>query len=186
MDASICTFEGRQFWPFAPRVEDVSIVDIAHALSNIPRFGGHTRRFYSVAQHSLAVSHACEQRAAALGLLHDASEAYLLDIPSPIKQHLPDYQRAEERLQVVIHQAFGLDPDAIDHRIVKDEDRAALLEEQWALMPNVIWWDKKRVRPMEFGPTCVMSNEGAAAAFLRRARWLFDTRHLPYCPGLPA
>lgn len=69
----IATFTGGVFFPLAPRVEDVRISDIAHALSMLCRFAGHTRGFYSVAQHSVLVSRLCSQQDALWGLLHDAS-----------------------------------------------------------------------------------------------------------------
>lgn len=183
LEPSLCTYMGVRFFPFAPRLEDVHIADIAHALSCMPRFAGHTKRFYSVAQHSLAVSHACDPQDAAYGLLHDASEAYLLDMPSPIKQLLPEYVKAEKRLQAMIFEAFGLEPTERMPASVKESDWHALKDEQRWLMQDTPWWTKVEVQSMEFGPICVMSCEQAEAAFLRRARWLHDGGLLPRCPG---
>lgn len=92
--------------------DTISIEDIAHALSMIPRFGGHLNRFYSVAQHSvlcfnLAIVYGPEHGLAAL--LHDASEAYLLDMPTPIKIGLPDYKATEYKLMEVIANKFGFE-----------------------------------------------------------------------------
>jgi hypothetical protein len=84
----IQTFSGVQMHPLDPRPEDVRIDDIAHALSNLCRFTGHTRTFYSVAQHSVLVSRNVPPPAALLGLLHDAAEAYLSDIARPWKRYL--------------------------------------------------------------------------------------------------
>ena len=47
------------------------------------------------------------------GLLHDATEAYLVDLPRPLKQ-LPEfaaYREAERRLQRAVAVRFGLPPD---------------------------------------------------------------------------
>ena len=73
----IQTYLGIQFWPLDPRPEEVMLFDIAHSLSNMCRFTGHCREFYSVAQHSVIVSQNVPREDAAWGLLHDASEAYM-------------------------------------------------------------------------------------------------------------
>lgn len=130
------TYSGKQFWPLDPHADEVDIGDIAHSLSLQCRFAGHCREFYSVAQHSVLVSleaeeatHKAEEtpnrvadparvRLAALwGLLHDASEAYLIDVPRPIKPHLAGYRGIEVRVQDVICEHFGLplDPPAVVH-----------------------------------------------------------------------
>ena len=147
----IRTYSGRQFWPLNPRACDIDIFDIAHALAQICRFTGHTCMFYSVADHSLRVSHFVEQmilmhgssagvRAMATemalwGLLHDASEAYLCDLPTPIK-HAPGigqlYQLYEARLQQCIVNHFDLFPD--EPALVKEADRLLLLAEMRDLM----------------------------------------------------
>ena len=83
------TFTGRQFWPLGPEPTDIVIEDIGHALGSLCRFNGHCKAFYSVAQHSILVSRACEKHglvAAFRGLMHDASETYLLDVPKPLKR----------------------------------------------------------------------------------------------------
>src|ERR1700724_2684254 len=78
------TFTGRRFYPLSPRVEDVCIEDIAHALSNICRYGGHCREFYSVAQHCNMVSDWMPEFKLE-GLLHDSPEAYIGDMVRPVK-----------------------------------------------------------------------------------------------------
>jgi hypothetical protein len=79
------TYTGRQFWPIDPRADEIDIVDIAHALSQQCRFAGHCKSFYSVATHSWHTSNVCNSENALWGLLHDAAEAYLVDLPTPIK-----------------------------------------------------------------------------------------------------
>ena len=103
----IQTFSGRPFFPLAPRAEDVDIRDIAHALSLNCRFNGHCRSFYSVAEHSVRVSREVPAGMELMALLHDAAEAYLTDVPRPIKQHLPQFSEIEERLLRVIFARFG-------------------------------------------------------------------------------
>lgn len=85
------THSGARFWPLSPRAEDIRLADLAHSLSCINRFGGHSREPYSVAQHSVLVSELCHPRDAWQGLFHDAAEAYVNDLPSPIK-HLAALQ----------------------------------------------------------------------------------------------
>lgn len=110
MTNNITTYTGQSIDPLGHHVrpEQINITDIAAALSRIPRFGGHSVHFFSVAQHSCMVADRLRPGAKLAGLLHDASEAYLLDIPTPIKQHLPQYYTAERRMMAVIHAAFGL------------------------------------------------------------------------------
>lgn len=100
----IQTFTGRRFYPADPRPWDVDIHDIAHALSNLCRFNGHTRQFYSVAQHSVLVSCIVPESLALDGLMHDAAEAYLSDITSPVKPLLEEIARIEAR----IHESIAI------------------------------------------------------------------------------
>ncbi len=111
----IQTFTRRKFYPTAPRVEDVDIFDIAHALARICRFTGHIDPAYTVAEHSIhcalilaELGHSPKIQLA--GLLHDASEAYLCDVSRPVKRDpcMAGYRTAEARLEAVIYQAFGL------------------------------------------------------------------------------
>lgn len=110
------TVSGRRFHILRPEPSEVDIGDIAHALSMICRFGGHTVAFYSVAEHSVRVSRCMDDRpefdrADKLGaLLHDASEAYLGDVIWPLKRSgaMSGYRHIEERVERVVAQAFRL------------------------------------------------------------------------------
>jgi uncharacterized protein len=107
----IQTASGKSMFPLDPRAEEICIEDIAHALSNLCRFTGHTRTFYSVAEHSVRVSWACELPHELYGLLHDASEAYLSDISSPMKRSSDFgqlYLRAEANLMAAICRKFEI------------------------------------------------------------------------------
>lgn len=106
----IQTYTGRSIVPEDMRPADVNIEDIAHALSLLCRFTGHSKFPYSVGQHSILVSHACAPEDAFWGLLHDASETYLGDVASPLKRtpYLAGYRALEERVQVAICDRFGL------------------------------------------------------------------------------
>lgn len=132
------TFKGRQFWPMDPRQGDFDIEEIAHALSNLCRFGGHSYGFYSVAQHCVLASHACVTYPLE-ALMHDAAEAYLVDVPRPIKHQLPAYLKIESRLEAALARQFGLTypwPDA-----VRQADEILLATEARDLMapPPASW-----------------------------------------------
>jgi hypothetical protein len=122
----IQTFLGSQFWPTDPRASEIHLADIAHALSNQCRFAGHCKRFYSVAEHSVEVSLVAEHcsdgdlAAARWGLLHDAAEAYLVDLPRPIKYSNVGlgYREAETRVALCVAERFELPwpmPEAVHH-----------------------------------------------------------------------
>lgn len=125
----IRTFSGVQFNPFEPRPEDVLIEDIAHALSNLCRFGGHCDYFYSVAQHSVYCAQMSTPKHKLALLLHDASEAYLVDMPRPIKWHLKEYKRIENAIQEAVRFRFNIStfdfPELheIDNRVLMTEKR---------------------------------------------------------------
>jgi len=106
------TYTGRRFWPLSPRVEDVSFRDIAHALSQVCRYGGHTRCFYSVAEHSAHLAEYFMRLGrpdlARFALLHDGSEAYIGDMIRPLKPQLPAFKQVERPIERIILIAAGL------------------------------------------------------------------------------
>lgn len=116
-----------------PASDQFDIKDIAYALSNTCRFNGHCAGFYSVAEHSVAVALRLPHELRLAGLLHDATEAYLGDIPSPIKQFLPDYKEMEHVFTVAIAKQF--DVDLFDPAI-KAADLDALYTEAHFLIPS--------------------------------------------------
>lgn len=106
---AILVHSGVLFDVFNPKQEDILIEDIAHALSNLCRYGGHSPKFYSVAQHSVY----CSLEAGTLqeqfdALMHDATEAYLIDLPRPIKRNIPRYMEIENVLQEKICERYEL------------------------------------------------------------------------------
>lgn len=135
----IQTASGRPFFPADPRPDEVHIEDIAHALARLCRYGGHCLRFYSVAEHCVLLSRVAEGPFKLWALLHDASEAYLLDVPTPLKPMLGGYKEAEARIMRAIELRFGLFfgvPAA-----VKALDRAILMDERAQNMaPSAIPW----------------------------------------------
>ena len=88
--------------------DDMDIEDIAHSLSMICRFSGHTNRFYSVAQHSVRVCNVVEPALQLTGLLHDATEAIVGDMIRPLKQLLPSYRTIEERVWKAVATRYRL------------------------------------------------------------------------------
>jgi 5'-deoxynucleotidase YfbR-like HD superfamily hydrolase len=142
----IQTVSGRRIDPFDPRPEEIEIADIARALSNQCRFGGHCRVFYSVAQHASLVSDLVVERTGSAGdglwaLLHDAAEAYLVDLPHPLK-HRSElgrlYRKAEERLQSVILERFRL--PSTPPPLLKEIDRSLLATERRSFSAVVWHW----------------------------------------------
>lgn len=136
-DGMIITHTGKWFNVLDPEPQEVDIEDLAHALSNQPRFTGHTREFYSVAQHSVLVSNACPSEYALHGLLHDGSEAYLSDIARPVKKHPKlegPYMDIESKLTEAIFTRFGIYPVDLPEEVV-DADNLLLRTEARDLMP---------------------------------------------------
>jgi 5'-deoxynucleotidase YfbR-like HD superfamily hydrolase len=107
----ITTYAGKTVDPFAMKASDVDIRDIAHFLSMQCRFNGHCTFFYSVAEHCILVADLLPDSLKLEGLLHDATEAYLGDMPTPIKCRFKDFQVAEECLHKVIAEKFALCPE---------------------------------------------------------------------------
>lgn len=134
--AWIQTYTGKAFDPFNPDPAKINIEDIAHSLANQCRFNGHTRQFYSVAQHCVEVASRVRPEQQALALLHDASEAYLSDLPTPIK-YKPEfefYRKAEELLQDTIYERFKVLSFRKDVDEVKRMDKQVLLMEVGLLL----------------------------------------------------
>lgn len=124
----IYTFKGNQFYALDPHPEDIDIQDIAHATALTCRYSGHCNTFYSVAQHSVILSKNVSKEHALSALLHDSAEAYMTDIPRPIKYMLgEEFREIEDHIYRVIAEKFGAEhplPEEVhklDHNIVHDE-----------------------------------------------------------------
>ncbi len=163
--------------------DQVDILDIAHALSNVCRFGGHCSTFMSVAQHSVIVSANCSEKHALAGLLHDAAEAYVGDIVTPLKR-TPAMREAYLGVEALWARAIGerFGVELVDlPKEVREADLRALLTEKRDLllpMPGVAMHDWLHVPegteiPAPFAQRVVpMTPEVARAAFLREWRML--------------
>lgn len=136
------TYTGKKFYPIDPRVEDVDIEDIAHALSMNNRFNGHTTRPYSVGYHSLLCSYHVEPGYELEALLHDATEAYLADVVRPAKQHMPEYKAIEQNLwEEAIAPKFGLNRK-ISNAVHLVDNRMLVTEAAQLMGPNSPkWWE---------------------------------------------
>jgi hypothetical protein len=119
-------------------LSEIDILDISKGLSQVNRYTGHTKQAYSVAEHSIHVASLLPPELQIYGLLHDASEAYLNDISSPLKDLLPDYRAIEEHVQNKVWMAFGLDPKVVAevYPIVKAADWKMLLAEMKTICPD--------------------------------------------------
>jgi hypothetical protein len=162
---------GGVYWPLDPRMEEVFIEDIAHALSMQCRYAGHVERFYSVGEHSVHVSHIVPPPLALLGLLHDATEAYLVDVPRPVKQHLTNYKEIEQLNWAVIAECFKVPFDMPPE--IHWADAAMLATERAALMKplpehTAQAWAMGDVQPPADVTIYGWSPETAKAMFLRR------------------
>lgn len=154
----IQTYTGRFVDPLNMKADDIILEDIAHALANICRFNGHSKRFYSVAEHSLNVMNIVASgpnlstaRMKLTALLHDASEAYLCDISRPLKcrSEFAFYRVAECKLQYMIYEKFVTDAESINMNPIHHADEIALGLEARDLMGGLRPWRKEgsRLRP---------------------------------------
>jgi len=171
----IQTRSGIYFNLLNPRPEDVRIEDIAHALANLCRFGGHTREFYSVAQHSCLVAALVPDHLKLHALLHDAAEAYCGDMISPLKMCVPGYVTIQKRIEAAVAERFNI-PHELPAEI-KRADLVALATERRDLMPDCPHkWDcLDGVEPHPM-PEIPMRPSYAREIFLAMAE-LFQTRN---------
>lgn len=145
-DDWIQTYTGKRFYPLDPIPNDIDINDIAHALSLLCRYGGHVDKFYSVAEHCIHLSNWVDRESALAALLHDATEAYVVDVPRPIKYLLPDYREVEDRAWLAITSRFDIDLLLPDQ--VKEGDNRILINEKLRLMPRAERWEVERLAPL--------------------------------------
>lgn len=155
----IQTYSGRKFSPLDPYPDAIVIIDIAHSLSMQCRFTGHTKSFYSVAQHSVLVSYICDSADALWGLLHDASEAYLTDVPRPLKRSgkFDAYLEFEKNMQNAVCTRFNLplvEPPSVkiaDTILLATEarDLMAPLHSDWVLPVQPLPFKIESVGPQE-------------------------------------
>lgn len=176
---SIETYPSGQFYNFeVPDPNTICIEDIAHSLSQICRFGGFTRRFHSVAAHSLLVADILNAwdvpELVVPGFMHDFHEAYLGDRPSPMKASIPDFDRLSALADVAIGEAFGVDPASFHDPLVKRADWLSLLHEAHAFLPSQ-GPDPDHLEPLPDGCFVYYDIYGSTRdMFMKRAENLFS------------
>jgi hypothetical protein len=134
------TYSGGRFYPIDPRPNEINPEDIAHALSLLCRYGGHVDRFYSVAEHCVLMSRAVTPDHALAALLHDATEAYVVDVPRPLKAYLDCYWTIEDTVWYAIAARFGISTNLPAE--VTEADSRILLTERAALMSRAERWSQ--------------------------------------------
>lgn len=167
------TYTGKSLSLENPQADQIDIRDIARGLSLACRFAGQTRRPYSVAQHSVAVSQMMVPPGLRLpALLHDAHEAWLADVPAPVKASLLNYKTLSDRIDRAVAERFGFDVELLHHPDVKAADaRAARLEAQALLQSGgaaIGWKALERPRPR----LVCWSPDAAQGKFLSTAKAL--------------
>lgn len=155
------TYMGKKVDPLQVKAEDITLEDIAHALSLMCRGNGQVVHFYSVGQHCINCAKEAEARGwckrLQLGcLLHDAAEAYMSDLITPIKIHMPQYYEIEERFLDVVYEKFGLaDLSKEEWDMIMEVDRALLIYDLVELLKEPVpeeGYRVVRIPDIEFRP----------------------------------
>lgn len=172
------TFTNKYFPPFDAKPELICLEDIAHALSNQCRFSGHTKRFYSVAEHAWLCSYYAPVHLAAEALMHDAAEAYLIDIPRPLKMYVQffisdvrqfSYYQAEESLLKVIGDKYELKLHPQSETVTK-LDNTLLVREYLTLINENLPPGLTGVPPLELTTQTIVGHLPSVAKSLFLAR----------------
>ena len=158
MNNHITTATGEQFYFDKPTFD---IKDIAWALRNICRYNGHCTSRWSVLQHSVACALVVPPEYQREALLHDATEAYLCDIPTPLKDILPDYKALESSIDKALRKQFEL-PETMS-AVVRFVDHNMLIAETYCVH-RPLWREMGSITPSSY----------AALAF-RTVRMMTDT-----------
>lgn len=171
MEPTIETYTGKMFNFLSVKQEDIDIEDIAHSLSLQCRYTGHCKQFLSVAEHSVAVADHLlktekDRTLALAGLLHDAAEAYLSDLASPLKSHIQGYDLLENNVNTAIGLKYNID---ISDPRVKKADITMLSQESYQLLPSKggTWnWEYYGGRPEFVEPVACLPPKLAKDLFL--------------------
>lgn len=177
----IVTYTGKVVRPMNPDPSSICIEDVAHALANTCRYSGHCSTYYSVAEHCVNVSLVVPEELALQALLHDSAEAYLTDIPRPIKPLLVGYKEAENKLLSAILKGLGTDITTPMSPEIKNADNLLLAVEQFHLIPNTTYWPYI-MTPEQIDEWCTvhwdctfgMDPEEAEEAFLGAWKYLIE------------
>lgn len=166
-------FTGRAFYPLEPKQEDLTVIDVAHALSLQCRYAGHTKFFYSTAQHSCLITDIAENEGASPDdllklLMHDAPEAYLVDVPRPVKQYMPEFRKWDKKINDVIYTWLGYPggaipamQDSLDSRIIRNERRDLMFKSKHV-------WGVDTLEPLGLPTIRAWSSEKAERLFIQK------------------
>lgn len=181
------TFTGIYIRPFDPDPDKFDIRDIAHALANKCRYTGHVARFFSVAEHSVLMAlhfmNIGEYELAYDALMHDASEAYLPDVARPMKRHVPELMKIEDRMQRRLAERFGFRWPF--HKEIHEADRACCMAEARVLMRSGGEGWQLRCEPLDVEIDC-LTPEQAEEAFLAMYSTLFNALFVDENAGVTA
>lgn len=171
----IQTYSGKQFFPLNPTVTSINLIDIAHALSHVCRYNGHSVMHYSVAEHSLLLAKHFRDvpELSMLALMHDAHEAYCPDIPRPLKPALPEFERIAAGIQETINIRFELPHEMPES--IKDADWLICHDERVELLGDeVASWGIPEGLGVKIR---TLAASDARAFFLIHFGWMFELLH---------
>lgn len=182
----IQTLTGEKVDPINPDPKTINIIDIAHALAMSCRYNGHCMQFYSVAEHCCHMADMVEPDVAIHALMHDASEAYICDIPRPIKPHLIGYFDIEEKVMAAIYAKFNLVMTSEQEQAVKLSDVRMLATEKSQILSDPVkdeeWAVIDGIDPYDIEIQCWPPHK-AELEFLRRFTKLMNIPNMDLpCP----
>jgi hypothetical protein len=166
----ILTHSGVKFILRSSGVDGFKLGDIAHSLSMQCRYTGHTKLFYSVAEHCVLMSRYVEDPDCKIvALYHDAVEAYVGDLATPLKQCLPEYKVIEEEVEQRLFTWLGYNPPPRVKKLVKMLDTRIMLRERNVLLPDRGHWiEDEVVTPLDIDIEC-WSPARAKKEYLKQA-----------------
>lgn len=198
----INTFSGQAVDLDNPLPEQIKFGDIAHALSRLQRWCGHSRRPFSVAEHSVVVAQLVKdmhpwtmdpQEMVLAALFHDAHEAYTNDVSSPLKTLLPELRAIQSRLQTAIESSLGIPRLSKSHAVITADLMSLSLERDQLLAPCVRDWGWDPPKPhvqiqlqcLDPGEAYDLFVEWCADFGVADARKIVDARKEPVDIDLP-
>jgi uncharacterized protein len=150
-DNFIALLSGAKMNYHYPERSDVTIEDIASALSNNCRFSGHLPRFYSIAQHLVNTSRIVPHELAFTGLMHDTAEAFTNDLPTPLKWEFPVFKELETKIESAMSKRFDFEfpypkevKQADTHMLILEK---FYVKEDFTIWPNYEEWTQEMVEP---------------------------------------
>jgi len=167
LNAWLQCYSGTRFDLEDPDPSTILIIDIAHSLSNLCRYGGHSDAFYSVAQHSVIVSDIVSPENAFEGLMHDAVEAYVGDMIKPLKALFPEYKFYERRLDAAIRNKFHI-PLTPSEEVHEADTRLMYLEAKLLFGDMVELWEKSPYPKLDMDIREFLEPRKARELFLAR------------------